>query len=563
MPARKKKELGEETPAVVKRKRSPKPAVPEITPAPQVAAEGVSAEMLAHLMAQIQTLTAEVGALKGQAKPVEVVVPPVVVEPIFGESGALTQEEIDAANANPDEMPADFWKPDLDEYPVDFPLLDVPKFEESHPGLLADVSNFNANDLTSEDLGLSQADIDFAEANPEAMPADFYDQDDDEVVVEVSAEEVERMEAEHSELMASIEAFNDDDSGEALSAEESRDLLAGFDAVMADESGSEEVGADDGPVSADDIAAMFASATEKPDVPVAPAAAEDVDGADDSPVSADDIAAMFASATEKNEAAALSDDEIAQAIEMGAADEPVSEEPAVEEEDDFDFDSLTEEDLVAMVRQSIDTQAEELDLAAEKAAEAAAEAESGGGVMSAAEIAALLNTPDEEGDVVPAQSTAMSDEELRALLGATDPSPAATASGGVPSETVGFVQEEARKASAPRSISSGGGDRELGAVKAVPAHLAVRALALPIRFEDGKILCQVAEPIDRVAVDRLSQAVGFGIIIEPTSIDVVIAGLRDAYAEVQDAHARFAVMSGAQRQPSLIEKIGDLWKKIA
>jgi hypothetical protein len=302
-------------------------------------------------------------------------------------------------------------------------------------------------------------------------------------------------------------------------------------------------------MSADDIAAMFAA----PD-----SVAVDSTADEGGVMSADDIAAMFAASDSEQ----LTDDAIAAAIEAAAPGAEVEPEP---EFDDLDLDSLTEEDLVALVRQNIESQAENLDAeaaaAAEREAAMKAEAE---GVMSAAEIAALLAQPDEEGGVVPSSSTAMSDADLRALMTetASGQAPLAAAQRDV-AETVSFGSEESTAVRPVPRQNSSSGDFDLGAVKAVPAHLAVRAMALPVRFQDGKIVCKVAEPIDRLALDRLSKASGFGVMIEPTPIEDVIAGIRRAYAEVQDYHARYAVMSSSQRRPNLVEKLGELWKKIA
>jgi hypothetical protein len=591
MPARKKKESVEEAQQVEKRTRSPK--AKDVVPAEPVVAEvttvAVPADVLTQLMAQIQTLTAEVGELRTQ------VVAPRVTEGVNqpesggdqGEQlsyglGDLTQEEIDQANADPDMMPDDFWQPELDEEVVEIPALNVPRFEEKNPGLLAEVAQFNATTATGVSLEVTQEEIDLASEHPDEMPADFYANDSEEDYVQQTVDSQE-IEAQFPGLMGAIEAFNseDDEEDASLTLEESGALLSGFDEVMAevveedqvDESTSTEVSStasavdfaaipDDGELSADQIAAMFAGG-------VAEVSVDDLATIpDDGELSADQIAAMFASTdadetdvsgfvAAESDAAELSDDEIAAAIEMGAV-ENVPAEPEIE--DDFDLDSLTEEDLVALVKGNIDAQAEALDAAAEaKATEEAEAANRADGVMSAAEIAALLDTPDEPGEVVPSSSSAMSDEELRALLGAPVEKPVAQEK---EENTVGFVGSDPVNFSKPQAQASEGSS-EIGAIKAVPAHFAVRAMALPIRFQEGKILCQVAEPIDRVALDRMSQAIGFGILVEPAPIDQVIAGLREAYAEVQDYHARFAVMSGAQRRPSLREKMGDLWKKIA
>jgi hypothetical protein len=623
------------------------------------------------------------------------------------DQSSVTEDEIDLAEAHPDLIPDDFFSAEIEDAPVEPSEIDSLAFEKRNPGLLGEIEEFNSQAVESHPLELSQEEIDFAEANPVALPEAFFEAELDDAPVDIPAIDREEFESSHPGLLAEIEAFNGSDESEdetAITAEEAGALLAGFDEVMAESTVEEgavsaepevivpvaeaapaspadsvpddgpvsaddiaamfvaasdaapvaEATPDDGPVSADDIAAMFASAgdaapasipddgpvsaddiaamfasagdaapvaeTTPDDGPVSaddiaamfasagdvapadsvpddgPVSADDIaamfaaagDAApvaeatpasipDDGPVSADDIAAMFASASDAAPAASaetMSDDDIAQAIELGAIDNEVRDE--VDADFGDELEDLTEEDLVAMIRQNIEEQGESLDEqtaeAEFKAAEVAAQAEAveaqGTGVMSAVEIAALLATPDEEGDVVPLQSSAMSDDDLKALLsevesgGGEAPIPTADELG-----ELSFVQEsapvepiKAKPVSTPKPPT---GEAELGAIKAVPAHLAVRAMALPVRFEDGKLLCKVAEPIDRPALDQLSKTVGFGIIIEPTSIEEVVVGLRVAYAEFQDFNARLAVMSGAQNRMGLVEKVSNMWKKSA
>jgi hypothetical protein len=592
------------------------------------------------------------------------------------DQSSVTQDEIDLAEAHPDLIPDDFFSAEIEDAPVEPSEIDSLAFEKRNPGLLGEIEEFNSQAVESHPLELSQEEIDFAEANPVALPEAFFKAELDDAPVDLPAIDREEFESSHPGLLAEIEAFNGSDESEdetAITAEEAGALLAGFDEVMGESTveegavsaepevivpvaeaapaspadsvpddgpvSADDIAAmfasagdvapadsvpDDGPVSADDIAAMFASAGDAAPVAEAtpddgPVSADDIaamfasagdvapadsvpdDGPvsaddiaamfaaagdaapvaeatpDDGPVSADDIAAMFASAGDAAPAASaetMSDDDIAQAIELGAIDNEVRDE--VDADFGDELEDLTEEDLVAMIRQNIEEQGESLDEqtaeAEFKAAEVAAQAEAveaqGTGVMSAVEIAALLATPDEEGDVVPLQSSAMSDDDLKALLsevesgGGEAPIPTADELG-----ELSFVQEsapvepiKAKPVSTPKPPT---GEAELGAIKAVPAHLAVRAMALPVRFEDGKLLCKVAEPIDRPALDQLSKTVGFGIIIEPTSIEEVVVGLRVAYAEFQDFNARLAVMSGAQNRMGLVEKVTNMWKKSA
>lgn len=474
-----------------RKKKEPEQAA---TPAEQVA---VPADMLAQLMAQIQTLTQEVGDLRSQVAETPHVTP-TAVEPVQVDLGEVTQEEIDAAELDPVDMPADFFAGDCPNEPEDF-----------------------VNE----------------EADPEYLASQFPG------------------------LLDEIEAFNEsaDESAEEVSAEEAGALLAGFDEAMAEETAAEtEIPAEQ---SAEQLSASF----ELENPPEEPES-------DIGNLSSDDIAALFASAeaatlspepeatvfetvaSPQPEHAALTDDDIALQIEQGRGGQEEDE-----EEDDFDFESLGEEELAQLVRQSIESQAEELDVET-VVSTSESEDSTDTGLKSASEIAALLNTPDEDTDFVPSSSTAMSDEELRALL--------AEAAEGGDDETADVSSFDEKPSvqttsvNQPRPVTSGGAP-ELGAVKAVPAALAVRALALPVRFEDGKLVCRVATPIDQAALDRLSKATGFGIVAEQAAIEEVVAGIRDVYAEIQDTHARFAVMAGSQKRPGLLEKIATIWKKPA
>ncbi|MBS1712218.1 MAG: hypothetical protein JSS71_10885 [Armatimonadetes bacterium] len=499
----------------------------------------VPAEMLAQLMAQIQTLAQEVGDLRAQAAkgspannptdPPTHNAAPADLTPL----GEVTQEEIDSAVASPEVMPEGFFAEEITEEPVDreTEVVDLEALEEQCPGLLEDIEAYNGSSAS----------------------------DDEEV-----------------------------------SAEEAAALLQGFDAAMADDGlgsepevfalGEDSQAASD--LSPNDIAALFAQAESSSQIPAS--AQPQTPEADEAraDLSADDIAALFAQAESGQSAGSTEPDLTGQGMDgvdspthapSGEVEEPVvasltDEEIAMQvaqgagadlaEEDDFDLDELGEEGLAALVRQSIEAQAEERALAEQSAPDVEEETgASEGDLMSAAEIAALLNTPDDDSDSIPASSTAMSDEELRALLAeatadSSEPIPE-------PDDLPDQEPDQAASSKPAANVKKPTGTPELGAVRAVPAHFAVRALALPIRFEDGKLVCQVAEPVDQAALDRLSQAAGFGLIIEKAPIDSVVQGIREAYAEIQDTHARFAVMASSQNRPGLMEKIAAMWKKSA
>lgn len=262
-------------------------------------------------------------------------------------------------------------------------------------------------------------------------------------------------------------------------------------------------------------------------------------------------AEALAAAEAKSDDDAMNDDEIAALLAQAqGASAPTSE-----------SGDLNDDEIAALF-----AQAQQLETAAQPT-----EAEP---LISADQLSALLEVPDPEdnSDPVPAASMAMDADELAKLLAeatalGSDPTPNPAAQAPVAEESPAMAQPVAKaqpQVAAPvaRSLVSSG-EQELGAVKSVPAHLAVRALALPMRFAEGKLVCKVAEPVDRVAVDRISKATGFGIIVEPAPIAEVIQGLRQAYAEVQDAHARFAVMTGAVAKPSVMDVVKSIWNKVA
>lgn len=378
-----------------------------------------------------------------------------------------------------------------------------------------------------------------------------------EPVAELEPEDIEiPQEIESSEeLEAELEAEAED----AITPEEANALMVGFDEAMAEPSEVDE----DAPMSDSDIAKLLSQAQGlSGSQPAQPAATNFIE-------QESEVATL----------AEMSDDEIASALEIGAELSSTSAAApapsALEVDDDFDFDSLTEEDLAAMVRLTIETQSEMRDKQAEEAALqpviAPAEEKVSSDVMSADDIASLLNQPDPEGEIVPNESVAMDDDEISRLMAEAS---ALTGTTSKPLsaddlELLGVTEipkpadpvHPAAVAHAAQARSREHAEFDLGAVKAVPSHLAIRALALPVCFQEGKILCRVAEPIDRMAVDKLSKTIGLGVIIEPAPVAEVVAGLRDVYAEVSEVHARLAMMAGAQKRVSSWEKFSHLWKK--
>lgn len=499
----------------------------------------VPAEMLAQLMAQIQTLAQEVGDLRAQAakgspanNPTDPPAPnaaPADLTPL----GEVTQEEIDSAVASPDMMPEGFFAEEITEEPVDreTEVVDLEALEKQCPGLLDDIEAYNKSAaLDDEEVSAEEAAA-LLEGFDAAMADDGLGSEQEAPAL-------------GEESQAASDLTPDEIAALFAQAESSSENIASAQLQTPE---PDENSAD---LSAEDIAALFAQAESGQ--PVAPAepdmAGPGADGVDSQ---------SLASSGDGEEpvVASLTDEEIALQVEQGAAAD-------LAEDDDLDLDELGEEGLAALVRQSIEAQAEERAIAQQAANDT--EDETGASesdLMSAAEIAALLNTPDEDSDSIPASSTAMSDEELRALLAeatgdSSEPIPG-------PDDLPDQEPDQAASSKPATHATKPTGTPELGAIRAVPAHYAVRALALPIRFEDGKLVCQVAEPVDQAALDRLSQAAGFGLIIEKAPIDSVVQGIREAYAEIQDTHARFAVMASSQNRPGLIEKIASMWKKSA
>ena len=265
-------------------------------------------------------------------------------------------------------------------------------------------------------------------------------------------------------------------------------------------------------------------------------------------------AEALAAAESKSDTDSMNDDEIAALLAQAQGSAPA---PATSESDD-----LNDDDIAALF-----AQAQQLESAAQPT-----EAES---LISADQLSALLEVPDPEdsSEPVPSSSMAMDADELAKLLAeatalgsdlgeSPTPTPAAAPAEVNPAASQPVATPQAAASRVAKKVVSSG-EQELGAVKSVPAHLAVRALALPMRFAEGKLVCKVAEPVDRAAVDRISKATGFGIVIEPAPIAEVIQGLRQAYAEVQDAHARFAVMTGAVAKPSVMDVVKSIWNKVA
>jgi len=69
------------------------------------------------------------------------------------------------------------------------------------------------------------------------------------------------------------------------------------------------------------------------------------------------------------------------------------------------------------------------------------------------------------------------------------------------------------------------------AAKRVPSHLAIAALAVPVRLEDGKVVCKAAAPFDHASLDLIADAIAGQVIPEAAPIEEILAALRKVYGE--------------------------------
>lgn len=265
----------------------------------------------------------------------------------------------------------------------------------------------------------------------------------------------------------------------------------------------------------------------------------------------------------------LSDDEIASMLASAQTEEG---EPSSSTESDFNEDDeelLSEEELAEMIRGEIARQDTELEEVLANPSLLEEPAQSNGGVLSADEIAKLLVEPDPHDGHIPAKSQAMDEDELAELLAQVPASTSKPIS--VPTELPVDVlpssnddAERGSNESETRTLEHSHIDvPDVGAIKAVPAFLAIRAMALPMCFSEGKLVCHVAEPFDQPALDRLSKAVGLGIVTVPKPIVDIVSGLRDAYAEVRDEHARTLLRIEGEIKPTIGDKLKSIIRRIA
>lgn len=88
-------------------------------------------------------------------------------------------------------------------------------------------------------------------------------------------------------------------------------------------------------------------------------------------------------------------------------------------------------------------------------------------------------------------------------------------------------------------------DVSVEAIQAVPAALAIGALAVPVSLEDKRLLCKSVEPFDFAALDLIKDQTGFNVVAEEAPIGEVVFALRkyygrESYDTERDAAAEIA-----------------------
>jgi hypothetical protein len=502
------------------------------------------------MLACLEALTEEVARLRQEVSR---------VKRAEAESPDAIANEIAFALANPETVAVDLGPPEP-EADFDLPEVDL---EGKYADLLADIDSFNEGLDESGPIGNDEAQAllgrlaTLAEGLPDDPARDGHRV--------LSEDEIQAMVAE-----AKAPGLAPDEVAALLStATGNADVNAGL--VEAD-----------APLSNDEIEALLAAASAEPvmNSPVAESPAEEDPNA---VMSNDEIAALLAAAStepavespvaespaEEDASAVMSNDEIA-ALLAAASTEPVAESPVAESPAEEDANAVMSNDEIAAL------------LAAASAEPAAATqpepSPASGGVLSAAQLTALLMAPDVPADPEPpadpdAVGTPMDADALAALLAEAQSTPAAPAGGQAPSWGKSFETAdpgstaEAATVDAGESLNNGpvftDDKRDVGAVRLVPARLAIRAMAVPLGFQEGKLVLRVAEPADTAAIDRISKATGLGIITQSAPMNQVVQELRLAYADANHDMARHVVMATAEERPRLWDRLAGMWKKSA
>ncbi|HXH61386.1 MAG TPA: hypothetical protein VNI20_08505 [Fimbriimonadaceae bacterium] len=87
---------------------------------------------------------------------------------------------------------------------------------------------------------------------------------------------------------------------------------------------------------------------------------------------------------------------------------------------------------------------------------------------------------------------------------------------------------------------------EKEAVKAVPPNLAIGALAIPVRIEEGTLFCKSVEPFDQAALDQIAKATSMKVEPEAAAMPLVLAALREAYRDASREAERDGVAGVAE-----------------
>jgi hypothetical protein len=531
-------------PAPKRRRAAAKPAEP-------VAATEVA---LPRMLACLEALTEEVARLRQEVSR---------VKRTEAESPDAIANEIAFALANPEDVPVDLGPPEP-EADFDLPEADL---EGKYADLLADIDSFNERLDEAGPIGNDEAQAllgrlaTLAEGLPDDPARDGHRV--------LSEDEIQAMVAE---AQAPSQAL-------ALAPEEVTELLTVATGDADVNTGLVEA---DAPLSNEEIEALLAAASAEPGVEsaVAESAVEEDPNA---MMSNDEIAALLAAASaepvansavaespvEEDPNAMMSNDEIA-ALLAAAIAEPVANSPVAESPMEEDPNAMMSNDEIAA-------------LLAAASAESTTPSEpepapARGGVLSAAQLTALLMAPDVPADPEPLPDpdtvgTPMDADALAALLAEAQSTPAASASGQAPSWGKSFISADpgstAEAATVDAGESSNNGPvftddkRDVGAVRLVPARLAIRAMAVPLGFQEGKLVLRVAEPADTAAIDRISKATGLGIITQSAPMGQVVQELRLAYADANHDMARHVVMATAEERPRLWDRLAGMWKKSA
>jgi hypothetical protein len=166
--------------------------------------------------------------------------------------------------------------------------------------------------------------------------------------------------------------------------------------------------------------------------------------------------------------------------------------------------------------------------------------------------------PAQAEDESPAPSGPLSDEEIQkmlaqAALGAIDAAKAEE-----PEVAVETIEPEVAVAetpvlrieeAAPELAPAVAIEFDRAAVAKVPSHLAIGALAIPVSFADGTILCKAVAPLDRASLDMIADATACKVTAEPAPTEDVLAALRKAYGDESDDFERETVWESAPQKP--------------